>query len=342
VILKQYLHLKQGQYKRIAVFRALKLGDLLCAVPALRALRSAFPAAEISLVGLPWAKSFVERFSHLLDTFIEFPGHPAFPERDLDMTAVPQFFHEMIDRQFDLAVQMHGSGSIINPLIVLMGARETAGFYLPGEYCPEPDRYVVYPAHEPEIWRHLTLMAYLGIPLQGDHLEFPIFEADRHELSNILYTERISHDSYIVVHPGASNCDKCWPVERFAAAADRFAQRGYQVVLTGSKEEAHLTAAVRTLMNHPAIDLAGKTSLGALGALIEKAHLLLSNDTGVAHIAAALETPSVILFTNSEHKRWAPLNTELHRTIQQAGSATADDVIAETEPLLEKGKSYAA
>jgi ADP-heptose:LPS heptosyltransferase len=201
VILKHHRHLKQEQYNRIAVFRALKLGDLLCAVPALRALRSTFPAAEITLVGLPWAKTFVERFSHLLDSFIEFPGHPAFPERGLDVKAVPQFFDEMIDRQFDLAVQMHGSGSIINPLIVLMGARETAGFYLPGEYCPEPDRYVVYPAHEPEIWRHLTLMAHLGIPLQGDHLEFPIFEADRHELSNILYTERISHESCIVRSP---------------------------------------------------------------------------------------------------------------------------------------------
>jgi ADP-heptose:LPS heptosyltransferase len=338
--LKRSRHLKQEQYERIAVFRALKLGDLLCAVPALRALRSAFPAAEISLIGLPWASTFVSRYTHLLDDFIEFPGHPAFPERDFDAHAVPAFFEEMISRRFDLAIQMHGSGSIINTLMVMLGARETAGFYLPGSYCPEPERYAIYPGHEPEIWRHLTLMAYLGIPLQGDHLEFPIYTEDRDAFASLKHTAGIDN-RYICVHPGASSCDKCWPVERFAAAADRFAERGYQVVLTGSEAETDLTAGVCGAMNHPAIDLAGKTSLGVLGALIDNAHLLLSNDTGISHIAAALETPSVILFTNSEHQRWAPLDKELHRTIQHAQNALPEDVVAETETLLEKGKIYA-
>ena len=94
-------------------------------------------------------------------------------------------------------------------------------------------------------------------------------------------------------------------------------------------------------MNHPAVNLAGKTSLGMLGALIDDAHMLLSNDTGISHIAAALKTPSVVLFTNSEHQRWAPLNKDLHRTIQHAHTALPEDVVAETETLLEKGKIYA-
>jgi ADP-heptose:LPS heptosyltransferase len=254
--LKRSRHLKQEQYERIAVFRALKLGDLLCAVPALRALRSAFPAAEISLIGLPWASTFVSRYTHLLDDFIEFPGHPAFPERDFDAHAVPAFFEEMISRRFDLAIQMHGSGSIINTLMVMLGARETAGFYLPGSYCPEPERYAIYPGHEPEIWRHLTLMAYLGIPLQGDHLEFPIYTEDRDAFASLKHTAGIDN-RYICVHPGASSCDKCWPVERFAAAADRFAERGYQVVLTGSEAETDLTAGVMR-RHEPSSDRSGR------------------------------------------------------------------------------------
>ncbi len=116
-----------GNPRRIAVLRALQLGDLLCAVPALRSLRAGAPEAEIVLVGLPWARSFVARYPELLDGFREFPGYPGLPERPPVIDRIPSFLSEMQADRFDLAIQLQGSGPFVNPLTVLFGARQNAG-----------------------------------------------------------------------------------------------------------------------------------------------------------------------------------------------------------------------
>src|SRR5438105_13052767 len=168
--------------RRIAIFWALQLGDLLCITPALRALRTALPDAEIVLIGLPWAKSFVARFSHYLDGFREFPGYPGLPEQRSDCHKFPAFIKAVQEDRFDLILQMHGSGIITNPLVMLFEARCTAGFFLPGGYCPDSQRFLPYPAHEPEIRRHLRLLDLLAIPVPTEELQFPLHERDDQEL----------------------------------------------------------------------------------------------------------------------------------------------------------------
>src|SRR5215469_16269914 len=96
--------------RRIAIFRALQLGDLLVAVPALRAIRKHFPAAEITLIGLPWAASFVRRFSCYIDRFVEFAGFPGINEVEAHPERTASFLEEQRVYSYDLVIQMHGSG----------------------------------------------------------------------------------------------------------------------------------------------------------------------------------------------------------------------------------------
>ncbi|HEX8202633.1 MAG TPA: glycosyltransferase family 9 protein, partial [Isosphaeraceae bacterium] len=301
--------------RRVAVLRALRLGDLLCAVPALRALRAALPEAEIVLIGLPWARSFVARFGRHVDGFLEFPGYPGLPERAADLARFPAFLAEAQAHRFDLAIQLQGSGTITNPLTVLLGARRNAGFFRPGEYCPDAGRFVMYPDRGPEVRRLVRLMEFLGIPARGEDLEFPLRPEDRTALHDLDEARDLRPGTYACVHPGASAAEKRWPAEHFAAVAAALADRGLRVVLTGTAEEGPLTRAVAGLLRGPHVDLAGRTDLGSLAALVAGARVLVCNDTGVSHVAAALRVPSVVVFRGSDPERWAPLDRRRHRAV---------------------------
>lgn len=322
------------QPDNIAVFRALQLGDLLNAVPALRALRAAFPAAQITFIGLPWARIFVERFHHLLDGFISFPGYPGLPEQEPDMEALGSFLQQVQDASFQLAIQMHGSGKITNHLLTFWSARRYAGFYEAGQFCPDEETFLEYPDQEPERWRHLRLMEFLGIPLQGDSLEFPLRAQDWRELEEIRANFGLANDT-VCIHPGARKPERRWPAQRFAAVADGLAALGHQILLTGSEEERSLAAEVAGYMGAPAVNLAGKTSLGGLAALLSTSRLLVSNDTGVSHVAAAVGAPSVILFNADDHDRWAPADQQLHRTIRDASRVAPAEVLWQAKAQLE-------
>src|SRR5947207_8384540 len=117
------------QPRKIAVFRALYLGDLLLAVPALRALRAGFPEAEITLIGLPWAASFARRFRFYVDRFVEFGGYPGIDEVAVDPGRSARFVEEQRAYGYDLVVQMQGSGRTSNPCALALGGRMTAGYY---------------------------------------------------------------------------------------------------------------------------------------------------------------------------------------------------------------------
>lgn len=303
--------------QRIAVFRALQLGDMLCSVPALRALREACPRAHIALVGLPWARSFVARYPALIDEVIEFPGAPGFPEQAEDGRGLPAFVQAMRARRFDLAVQLHGSGGVANALVHTFGARATAGFTQPGE-TPPPGCFVAWPDEAPEPHRYLALLRAMGARGPAAHdatLAFPLDDADREACAAISARHGLDPARLVLVHPGAQLPSRRWPASRFAEVADALAFEGWQIAVTGTVAERELTASVLGAMTQPAQHLAGETSLGALAALVASARLVVCNDTGLSHVAAAMRTPSVVVASGSDTRRWAPLDRERHRVI---------------------------
>jgi ADP-heptose:LPS heptosyltransferase len=257
---------------RIALFRPLGLASLLSAVPALRALDAAHPEASITLIGLPRLRDIASRLDRYIDAFAAFPGFPGLPGEECDLDAVPDFFERMKAARFDLAVQMHGAGEIANPLMVLMGAAENAGYFRPGRYCPDAQRYLPWQDEEDDVARWLRLAAHLGAAPRGSFLEFPLRPQDWEEW------RALRLDRYVCLHCGAQS-------QRFAELGDALAAEGWKVVLTGN-------ASVAAAMREPAISIAGRTSIGGTAAVIAKARLVVSSDAETSLIAAAMRTPT--------------------------------------------------
>lgn len=297
--------------REILVFRALMLGDWLCATPALRALRAAAPKARIVLCGLPWTAELASRLNSV-DEFLEFPGHPDLPERRPAPGELERFVERCRERRFDLVLQMHGSGGIVNPLVRSLGARFSAGFAT-ADNERELDLALPWPTRGHEIERCIALVDALGARLTGLSLDFPLTAEDRLDAAR-LRADRGVVGRYAIVHPGSQLPSRRWAPERFAEVADALTKRGLSVVLTGSAGEAPLAAAVRTAAGGPVVDLTGRTrDLWSLGAMVESAELVVANDTGISHIAAALRTPSVIVASGSDVARWAPFDAARHR-----------------------------
>jgi ADP-heptose:LPS heptosyltransferase len=321
----------------IVVLRALQLGDLLCAVPAFRSLRAAFPRAHIALIGLPWSKTFVGRFARYLDEFIEFPGYPGLPEQPVRVRTIPKFLTAMQRRRFDLALQMQGSGQYANQLVTLLGAGMAAGFVQAGGHCPDERRFLPYPDHLPEVDRHLALLRHLGIPAPDNRLEFPLNMEDAQAFHVLQASHGLEPGSYICLHPGGRGPARRWAPQLFSLVADRLARSGYRVVITGTEEERPIARLVRGHMREKATDLVGQTDLGTAGVLLSQAALLIANDTGVSHLAAALQVPSVIVCVGSDPLRWSPRDNRLHRVLV-GPDTTVNEVMAAVH-ALERSRS---
>jgi ADP-heptose:LPS heptosyltransferase len=328
--------------KKIGIFRALYLGDMLCIIPAVRAIRKAYPAAMISLIGLPWQRHFAKRFGHYFDEFIEFTGWPGLPEQEIDVPRILDFIETIRSKKFDLVFQMQGNGMITNSMVMLWGARYVCGLRRADGYNPDSQFFPVSEDTDHEIMRFLKLTEALHIPNQGYELEFPILESEIMNFAGMLTELSLPLKKYICLHPGARDVKRRWPVQNFSHVGNYLADKGYTIVLTGSVEETEILQALSDAIDFPTINLVeqfGQLGIGELAAFIQHSAMLISNDTGVSHIAAALQVPSVVIFSpHSSIERWAPLNLERHLAIPCEKAKDAEYVLYCVLNHLEKQK----
>jgi ADP-heptose:LPS heptosyltransferase len=297
----------------LLVLRALGLGDLLTAVPALRALRRSHPGHRLVLAG-PAALTPLVRLTGAVDEVLPAEGLAAPPV--LRLPGPPP----------ELAVNLHGRGPESTWSLAALHPRRLWAFAGPGAGPGRGGGPVpgggpgpggpggsgpAWPEGVHEVERWCRLLDFHGVPADPAdlHLDPP--------------GEPSPAPGAVVVHPGAASGSRCWPVDRYAAVAAALRADGHRVIVTAGPGERELAGAVGGELLSP--DLPG------LAALVAAAELVVCGDTGVAHLATAYRTPSVLLFGPTPPAVWGPRQGP--HTVLWAGG-TGDPHGAHPDPAL--------
>jgi ADP-heptose:LPS heptosyltransferase len=283
------------------VLRPLGLGDLLTGVPAIRAIRTAVPDHRLVLA----TTAPLEPLARLIDVVDEVL--PARELEPLDWTGPPP----------ELAVDLHGKGPASHVVVADLHPERLLTFDSPG--FPGPTWYAG--EHEVRRWCRLVTEG-LGVPADPDALDLAV-PAVPPPVRDVA-----------VVHPGAAYPGRRWPPERFAAVARHLAAAGHEVVVTGGAAEASLAREVvaGAGLAESAV-LAGRTTSLELAAVVAAARVVVSGDTGVAHLASAYRRPSVVLFGPVSPALWGPPPRAQHVVLWH-GDGTGDPWGTELDPAL--------
>ena len=288
----------------LLVLRALGLGDLLVVVPALRGLRRRYPTHRLVLAA-PAALAPLARATGAVDETLPTTS----PEALVWADRPPP----------DVVVNLHGVGPQSHRALDATRPRHRIGLRARGWAGPEWSDITRAHRHERERW--CAVVEAFGV------------RADPTDLALGVRVGVAGGD--VVIHPGAAYGAKRWPADRFALVAARLEGTGHRVVVTGSGQEAPLAHHVvrRAGLSADRV-LAGRTDIADLMKVVAGAALVVCGDTGVAHLATALGTPSVVLFGPVPPDRWGPPGGGPHVVLTDAARRRGDPFVEDPDPAL--------
>ncbi|MCP4262953.1 MAG: glycosyltransferase family 9 protein [Planctomycetes bacterium] len=295
--------------KNILIIKPSSLGDIVLALPTLTALRKSFPDAKISWLIRTEFAPILENHPHLNEIILfdrKFLGkawfHPG------ASSSLISLIKRLRHSEFDAVIDFQGLFRTAS-LAWLSGCKKRFGIAGAREFA---HLFYTHKIKQTKDCIHLVDF-YLNIIKAAGATKLDVeFILPEHpeaagSIRNLLKNHYVSPDNYVVFIPGSAHEDKRWPIERFAELAEKISSHHkLPIVATGDAGEATLIEKLKDLSKVPIANIAGKTSLSELVVLLSNAKLVVSNDTGPGHIAAALSTPLVLMFSWSNPARIAP------------------------------------
>lgn len=319
---------------RILFIRTDRLGETLLNLPAIAALRTGLPRASLTLLVHPDLQALMQGMSGV-DEVLAMPTNPGPWWRRAIRLA-----RQLRPKRFD-AVMVSNPKKELHVAVWLAGIPCRVGYGRKwGVLLTHrlTDGKALGRRHEVEY--NLELVRALGVPAAPAAFRLTPSARDQQDAAQLLASHGVAEtDPFIAVHPWSSNPGKEWPGERYRALVRSIAQRGGpRVVLIGGLEEQSRVPAILAA-GGSAASLVGRLTLTQLAAVLRRAALLLSNDSGPVHLAASVGTPTVVLFGTRDPaagpQRWGPWG-EGHAVIWRPtmDAISVDEVLAAVEARL--------
>jgi len=343
---------------RVCVYRIANIGDMVCALPAIHAIRRAYPTAHLTLLtspgvqGAPWTGELLEGLKWLDEVYVYHSEDIAGWRRLLGMA------RGLRERRFDVWIELPPALAsfriLLRNLMVarIAGVRWAGGWRL-GTVRIGGRAQSELRAFDDEVNRMLKLLAELGI--EGNDAIFPLALAEPHRrrADELLAVPALAGRRLVAIAPGAKRPTNRWPMERFVEVGRRLAARGFALVILGGAAERELCSRLEEAVGGDgAVNLAGRCSVPESCAVLARCELLICNDSGAQHLAAAMGTRCVSVFAARDlglrwrpHgpgqvaiRKWVPCHTCLLETCPYdnrcIGLITCEEVAAAAERLL--------
>ena len=286
-----------------------RIGDLILTVPAIAAVRDAFPEAKISLVVAQGSRGLVPAIPGIDRVFVA-RGRVSDCATWLAVARANYDYcldFSRTDRSAFLALLSGAKLRITYDTV----RREPIRSLSYNQFIPSQVRTVHTVDH------HLALLAPLGVHDAPAEIRLALPPAAQAKAEALIFARGLG-DDLVILHPGSARAEKFWVAERWAEVAAAFP--GTRFVLTGGSsgmERMHI-GQIKAQVSQPLVDLSGEIDLLTLAALIQRARLLVTIDSAPMHLAAALGTPQVVLFGPTNPFHWRPRGTPA--VILQGGS----------------------
>ncbi|MEK7274070.1 MAG: glycosyltransferase family 9 protein [Candidatus Desantisbacteria bacterium] len=293
--------------KKILVIKLVAIGDLVVALPALRALKQGFPHAHLTLMTTPRVREVVEGCPYLDEIiYYDILG------KDKGISGLIKLIHTLKTKKFDLALELDHYYRITSLITYLSGIKNRAGFDLPGQgrrgLVTIKSPYLI---NKHEVEAFLEMAKTVGVGDASSEL-VPIWTSkeDERDIDSFFEQNKIQPDDFVVaIHPGTGPSATCrrWSPERFACLADWLIKEyKARVIFTGAPSEVELVNSILAFMQEKPIVAAGKTSLKQLAEIARRCGLFISVDTGPLHVAAAMGTRVIGLYGPNIPSKWGP------------------------------------